>query len=792
MTDSFRPPASPEMLPILPLRNSVLFPAAVVPINVGRARSVRLIEEAFSSERPTIGVVAQRSTEIEDPRLEDLYSIGTVARVLKVIRLSSGNYSVVLQGVARMRLDEAVERHPYLQARISRIDDHPLRDVEIDALAAHLRESSRKLLTMLPNPPREANAVLENVHEPGALADLIASNLPIGTGAKQSVLETLDLRARLRRVAELVTRQSEVLRVKKEISTMVQEEMSRSQREFLLRQQMKTIRRELGETDDEEDEIEVLREKVAQAEMPIDAEKAAKKQLSRMRSMSTAGSEYQNTRNYVEWLTDLPWSKTSPERLDVAEVRRVLDEDHFGLDKVKKRIVEFMAVRKLKTSKKGPILCLIGPPGVGKTSIARSIARATGRPFVRTALGGVGDESEIRGHRRTYVGSFPGKIITGIKKGGARNPVMVLDEIDKLTRENRGDPAAALLEVLDPEQNSTFVDHYIEVPFDLSQVMFVATANRWDTIPGPLLDRMEVLEIPGYTRDEKKNIARDFLIPKQLEEHGLTPERLELTDAAIDFLVDSYTREAGVRNLERQVASLCRAVAVRLASGEDVYVTADPEYVQRVLGPMRHEKQVAEKLNHPGVATGLAWTPSGGDLLFIEITKMPGKGGGIHITGNVADVMKESIAAAFTYLRVHYSELGLPDDFLAKTDVHLHLPQGAIPKDGPSAGIAVFTALASLFTKLRVRPDVAMTGEITLRGAVLPVGGIKEKCLAAHRGGIKHIILPKRNQADLDDVPEAIRNDLIFHLVSRVDEVLPLALELPSEPTKTEAAPAAP
>jgi ATP-dependent Lon protease len=793
MSESIRPPATPEVLPILPLRNSVLFPASVVPINVGRARSVRLIEEAFGNDRPTIGVVAQRSTDTEDPRFEDVYTTGTIARVLKVIRLSSGNYSVVLQGVARMQIDEPLSRHPYLQARVARLGEAPVRDVEIDALAAHLREAARRLLELLPHASREATAVLENVQDPGALADLIASNLPVTTAQKQAVLETFDLRARIRRVLDLVTRQAEVFRVKKEISTMVQEEMSRSQREFLLRQQAKAIRKELGEGDDDEDEIETLRDRVARAEMPIEAEKAAKKQLSRMRSMSPAGAEYQSARNYVEWLCDLPWSRATLDRLDVAEVRRVLDEDHHGLERVKKRIVEFIAVRKLRSDKKGPILCLVGPPGVGKTSLGKSIARATGRNFVRVALGGVSDEAEIRGHRRTYVGSFPGRIITGLKQAGARNPVMVLDEVDKLGVDgHRGDPAAALLEVLDPEQNSTFSDHYIDVHVDLSHVMFVATANRLDTIPVALRDRMEVIELPGYTRDEKLAIARGFLVPKQLSEHGLTPERLEFSDEGLDFIVDHYTREAGVRGLERRIAAVCREVAVRLAQGEDVYVTADPELVQKALGPPRHERAVAEKVGHPGVATGLAWTPAGGELLFVEAQKMPGKGG-IHLTGQMGDVMKESVATAFTYIRSRARSLGLDEDFLSTLDVHVHLPQGALPKDGPSAGLAVFVALASMLTKIKVRPDVAVTGELTLRGAILQVEGVKEKLLGAHRGGIRHVVLPKRNVPDLDEVPEAVRNDLVLHFVSRVDEVLPLVLELPdAPPAPAETAPAAP
>jgi ATP-dependent Lon protease len=776
VTDSILPPKAPEVLAILPLRNSVLFPASVVPVNVGRPRSVRLIEEAFGGERPTIGVVAQRVAETEDPTFPDLYQLGTVARILKVIRLSSGNYSVVLQGVSRMRLIEPLESRPTLRARIERIVEKPGKDVETDALMVHLRESARKLMTMLPQLPREAAQALDNVQEAGALADLVASNLPIATNLKQGVLELLEIRDRLRKVIDLLGRQAEVYRVKQEISTMVQEEMSRSQREFLLRQQMRAIRRELGEGEEDEDELEQLRDRIARAELPIEAERAAKKQLGRMRTMAPSGAEYQVARTYVEWLADLPWSRSTPDRLDVAEVRRVLDEDHHGLERAKKRIVEFIAVRKLKMNQRGPILCLVGPPGVGKTSLGRSIARATGRQFVRVSLGGVSDESEIRGHRRTYVGSFPGRIVGALKKAGARNPVLILDEIDKLGRDNRGDPASALLEVLDPEQNNTFTDHYLEVPVDLSQVLFIATANRRDTIPGPLLDRMEVIEIPGYTRDEKKAIAREFLIPKQLSEHGLTPDRLDFSSESIDTIVDNYTREAGVRTLEQRVAAMCRHVAVRLAKGEDVYVTADPETVQDVLGPPSHEKEVAERLAAIGVSAGLSWTPAGGDLMFVESSRMPGRGH-VHLTGQMGDVMKESAAAAFTYLRARSRTLGLDADFLTKMDVHVHLPQGGIPKDGPSAGIAIMVSLASMLTGIKVRPDVAMTGEITLRGNVLRVGGIKDKTLAAHRAGVKHVIMPKLNEPDLDDIPKEVKAALQIHLVSRVDEALALALE---------------
>jgi ATP-dependent Lon protease len=780
MTASIPPPSGPEALPILPLRNSVLFPASVVPVNVGRARSVRLIEESFGRDRPLIAVVAQKHSDTEDPEFDEVHAFGTVARVLKVIRLSSGHYSVVLQGVARMRVVEPLGRNPFMRGKVERIHETPVRDTETDALATALREAARRLREVLPQQSRDAAAILENVQDAGALADAVASDLQIPTAQKQLLLELLDVRERLRRVLEVVSRQAQVHKVKKEISTMVQEEMSRSQRDFLLRQQMKTIRKELGEADDD-DEIEALRERLARAEMPIEADKAARKHLQRMRAMSPHSAEYQVCRNYVEWLADLPWGKVTADRLDVNEAKRVLDEDHHGLEKIKRRIVEYIAVRRLKSDIRGPILCFVGPPGVGKTSLAKSIARATARNFVRVALGGVQDEAEIRGHRRTYVGAYPGRFVVGMKQAGSKNPVMLLDEIDKLATDGRGDPSAALLEVLDPEQNDTFTDHYLEVPLDLSNVLFIATANRKDTIPRPLLDRMELIELAGYTRDEKHHIAMEFLVPKQLREHGLTPERLDFTDEGIDAMIDGYTREAGVRSLEQKIASVCRAVAVRLAEGEDVRQLADPAHVREVLGVPRFEQAVAEKLSHPGVATGLSWTPAGGELMFVEAEQMPGSGH-LHLTGKVGDVMKESVAAAFSYIRVRSSDLGLPNDFLSKMDVHVHLPNAALPKDGPAGGVAVFVALSSMLTRLKVRPDVGMSGEITLRGHVLPVTGIKEKCLAAHRAGLKHVLLPKRNEPDLDDVPNEVKKDLQIHLVSRMDEVLPLVLDLDSGP----------
>ncbi|MCZ6807338.1 MAG: endopeptidase La, partial [Deltaproteobacteria bacterium] len=785
MSDSIFPAGAEAILPILPLRNSVLFPATVVPVNVGRARSVRLIEEACGRERPAIGVVTQHRPEVEDPTFEQVYQTGTIARVLKVIRLNSGQYSVVLQGVSRMRIEEPLGRHPTMRARVHRYHEAPVVDVEIEALSAHLRESARRLLNELPTASRESLHILDNVREPGALADLIESNLPVPNESKQEVLETLDIRERIRKVLDQVQRQNEVLRVKQEISTMVEEEMSSSQREYLLRQQAKAIRHELGETDIDEDDIEDLRERIALSGLPSDAEQTAKRELRRMSSMTAASSEYQVAHAYVEWLADLPWKKSSPERLDVTQARAVLDEDHYGLETPKKRIVEYVAVRKLRRDGRAPILCFVGPPGVGKTSLGRSIARAAGRQFVQVSLGGVYDEAEIRGHRRTYVGAFPGRIISGLKKAGSNNPVMILDEIDKLGRDQLGDPSSALLEVLDPEQNYQFTDHYIDAPFDLSKVMFIATANQQSTIPSPLLDRMEVIEIPGYTSHEKRLIARDFLIPRQLHEHGLSIERLDFSDEAIDMMVDSYTNEAGVRKLEQQAAAVCRAVAVRLANGEDVSIMADPPFIEEVLGAAKVRRQQPERVARPGVATGLAWTPAGGDLLFVEATRMPGTGK-LYLTGNMGDVLKESAAAAFTFVRTRAQELGLDEDFVSHTDIHVHLPAGGMPQDGASAGVPLYVALASVLTELKVRPDVAMSGEITLRGNILKVGGIKEKCLAAHRAGVTRILLPKRNEPDLEEVPDEIREGIEICLVSRVDEILDLVAA--PDPTTAPAA----
>ncbi len=786
------PGASVERVPILALRNAVLFPMSVVPINVGRLRSVRLVEDLLGKERALVGVLAQRSSEVEEPTFSDLYEVGTLARVVKVIRLGASNYSVVLSGLGRFRVSKPSSQEPYLRADVTRVPESLSRDVELDALSTTLREQTRMVMGMIPNLPRETSGILDNVREPGALADLIASNLPhehATVGDKQEVLECFDVKARVRLVLSMVGRQLEVLRVKKEISSMTQQEMSKSEREYILSQQMKAIRAELGETSD--DEIDELREKLRLAALPPEIEKAAKKQLSRLMFMQQQGAEYNITRTYLEWIADLPWSKTTKDRFDVSEVRRCLDEDHYGLEKVKKRILEYVAIRQLRPDKKGPILLFIGPPGVGKTSLGRSIARAVGRRYGRIALGGVRDEAEVRGHRRTYVGALPGRLIQGLKRAATRNPVFVLDEIDKLGADLRGDPASALLEALDPEQNTAFQDHYLDLPFDLSQVMFLATANDRSTIPSALYDRMEVIEVPGYTRAEKFNIAREFLVPKQLEQHGLTDERLDFGDEGIYALIDHYTREAGVRSLERQIAAICRHASVRIAEGEDVHDLVDKAHCERVLGPHMHRPESAERLPQPGVVAGLSVTPAGGDILFVECTKMPGRGD-VILTGNMRNVMQESATTAVSFVRSKADRLMLDPEWLRTIDLHLHLPRNAVPKDGPSAGVTMFTAVASLLLNAPVRSDIAMTGEISLRGKVLPVGGIKEKLLAAHRAGMKEVLMPRENERDLDDVPKEIRDQLKVHLLSRMDEILPLALLPPVEQPPPSIPPADP
>jgi ATP-dependent Lon protease len=782
-----------DVLPVLPIRNAVLFPGAVAPFDVGREKSVALVEDVDNLSSPVIAIFAQRDPSTDDPGREDLHQVGCAARVLKALKHSSGNYSLILQGLERIRLDEITQSGPYLKAKVGRLNESNSGDDEAEALSMSLRDIAKQVIQLMPELPREAGSLIDSIQAPGALADLVAANLDAPVDEKAGLLETLDVKDRIRKVLKLLTRQLEILKMRERINSQIKEEMGKNQREYVLRQQLKAIKEELGEDDGDQGDLDGLEERIAKASLPQEAEQVAKKQLKRLRNMQVGSAEYTVVRTYLDWILDLPWHNQTPDNMDISAVRKVLDEDHYGLEKVKKRILEYLAVRKLKKDKKGPILCLIGPPGVGKTSLGRSIARSLGRKFVRISLGGVHDEAAIRGHRRTYVGALPGQIIQGMKKGATINPVFMMDEVDKIGHDFRGDPAAALLEVLDPEQNNTFADHYLEIPYDLSNVMFVATANIADPIPAPLRDRMEILEIPGYTRREKLAIARRHLIPKQLEEHGITQEQLDITDKAVDLVIDFYTREAGVRTLERQVASIIRGVAVKIAEGDTTPRKVDDEdQVREFLGPQKYTSEVAERTEEAGVATGLAWTSVGGEILFIEATRMYGTGK-LQLTGQLGDVMKESAQAALSYVRTNAERYGISKDFLEKSDIHIHIPAGAMPKDGPSAGVTMFTALVSMLTAIRVRHDVAMTGEITLRGRVLPIGGLKEKVLAAHRAGIKRVLVPERNKADLDEVPAEVKNDLEFVFVSKMDQVLEAALEeMPKPKPEEKAAPTPP
>jgi ATP-dependent Lon protease len=800
MSDKKNPPPVPprsdeevvfgDELPVLPIRNAVLFPGAVAPFDVGREKSVALVEDVDNLSQPVIAIFAQRDPSTDDPGYEDLYHVGCAARVLKALKHSSGNYSLILQGLVRIRLDTVLQQAPYMKARIRKLEEPQTEDVEAEALAMSLRDIAKQVIQLMPELPREAGSLMDSIQAPGALADLVAANLDAPVEEKAQLVETIDVKDRVRKVLRLLTRQLEVLKMRERINSQIKEEMGKNQREYVLRQQLKAIKEELGEDDGDQGDLDGLEDRIAKANLPNEAETVAKKQLKRLRTMQVGSAEYTVVRTYLDWILDLPWTNTTPDNLEIAKVREVLDEDHYGLEKVKKRILEYLAVRKLKQDKKGPILCLLGPPGVGKTSLGRSIARALGRKFHRISLGGVHDEAAIRGHRRTYVGALPGQIIQGMKKSSTTNPVFMLDEIDKIGHDFRGDPSAALLEVLDPEQNNTFADHYLEIPFDLSNVMFIATANVADPIPPPLRDRMEILEIPGYTRREKLAIARRHLLPKQLSEHGLTEEYVEITDQALENIADHYTREAGVRSLERQVAAVIRGVAVRVAEGDSKKRRVDNEDdLHEFLGAAKYTSEVAERTAETGVATGLAWTSVGGEILFIEATRMYGTGK-LQLTGQLGDVMKESAQAALSFVRTNAERYGIPKDFLEKSDLHIHIPAGAMPKDGPSAGVTMFTALVSLLTGIKVRHDVAMTGEITLRGRVLPIGGVKEKVLAAHRAGIKRILLPERNRPDLEEVPKEVVDDLQFVFCSRMEQVLEAALESMPIPMVVEEKPA--
>jgi ATP-dependent Lon protease len=775
-----------DVLPLVPVRNLVLFPGTVVPVTMARPRSIAAAQAGVRGERP-IGVVLQREAGVEDPGPLDLHRVGSTANVLRYLTAPDGNHHLICQGQQRFRILEFTGGQPFLAARFELVDEPEGRGTEVEARFMLLRERALEAVELLPQAPRELADTIRGIGSAGQLADLVASTMDISSSEKEEVLETFDLARRIDRVLEFLNQRLGVLRLSRELGEATRGTLEKRQREALLREQLATIRKELGEDEGTAAEVEDLKKAIAEAKMPEEVEQQANKELRRLERMPEAAAEHGMLRAYLDTLIELPWSKETEDRIDVAEAQRVLDEDHYDLEKIKQRIVEYLAVHKLAPEGRSPILCFVGPPGVGKTSLGQSIARAMGRKFARVSLGGVHDESEIRGHRRTYVGALPGNIIQAIRKAGVRNPVIMLDEMDKLGTGFQGDPSAALLEVLDPEQNSTFRDAYLAVPFDLSHVLFIGTANMPDTIPGPLRDRMEMIELPSYTEDEKVGIARRFLLARQLKATGLSPEQADITDDALHHLVRDYTREAGVRNLERAIGAVLRSVAVRVAEGRTQPTLVGTGDLEAILGARRFESEVAERTSVPGVATGLAWTPVGGDILFVEATRIPGKGA-LILTGQLGDVMRESATAALSLVKSRASELGIDEKLFEKSDIHVHVPAGAVPKDGPSAGAAMFTALASLLTRRKVRADAAMTGEISLRGLVLPVGGIKQKVVAAHAAGIRRVLLPARNRRDWDEIPEGARAGLEFVWCERVDDVLEGALEAEPAPARATAA----
>jgi ATP-dependent Lon protease len=811
----------PASLPILPIRNIVVFPGTVMPLNVGRQKSKNLLDEVMPGEK-IIGVVTQKNAETEDPQYEDLHPVGVACMILKLFKLPDGNQSIIVHGLTRFRLNALSQTDPFAVGQIDVLEDMIETGPGMEALIASVRQQANRVIELSPNTPDEAAQVLASITAPSALADFLAANLQADSVDKQKMLEEMDVERRLRLIAARLATQLDVLELQNKIQSQVKENIDKSQRRYYLQEQLKAIRKELGDGEGGGgggSEIDQLRTKLEAAKLPEAVLKEATRELNRLEAIPSASPEYGVIRTWLQIISELPWALTTTDKLDLAEARKILDRDHFDLDKVKRRIIEYLAVLKLKRDQAmkkgaaaraaaeavkpvpeaisdvptptekavdgnlgeenvggaGAILCFVGPPGVGKTSLGKSIAEAMGRNFIRVALGGVRDEADIRGHRRTYIGSMPGRVIAELRKAGTRNPVMMLDEIDKLGADFRGDPASALLEVLDPAQNHTFTDHYLDVPFDLSKVLFIATANSMDPVPGPLRDRMEVIEIPGYTQNDKLSIAKTYLVPRQMEANGLLPKQAKFQDPALRDIIESYTREAGVRSLERSIGSVARAIAAEIVGGAVEKLTVDRAYVEKTLGPRRFEPELASRTSIPGVATGMAYTPVGGEILFIESSRMAGKGA-IILTGQIGDVMKESATAAFTIVRSRAEELGIDPKLLAESDIHIHVPAGAIPKDGPSAGTAMFTSIASLMLNKPARADVAMTGEITLRGLVLPIGGLKEKTLAALRAGIKEVIVPKRNEKDMPDLPQEVKDNLKFHFVENVDQVLKIAL----------------
>ena len=781
MTDNSRsveysPENIPGLLSILPLFDAALFPKMVLPLVVMQEESIKLIDEAMAKDR-IIGLIISNKKENVPPDSSgsDLANIGTSALILKMAKTHDNKTQLLVQGLSRFKVASFEKGNLYLVAKVIHIKDSEEKSKEIEALMSNMAKQFARIVELSPGLPSEIAAMANSIKEPGTLADMVASTINATTKDRQKVLDTINVTERLKIVTRLVNHQVDILELGNKIQSQVKGDMDKRQREYYLRQQLKAIREELGETDESTVEIDEYRAKIKEKNMPEEAVKEAERELDRLSKMHPSSAEYTVSSTYLDWLTELPWNESTEDNLDIKKARKVLDDDHFGLEKAKKRIIEYLAVRKLKPDSKGPILCFAGPPGTGKTSLGNSIARALGRKFHRISLGGVRDEAEIRGHRRTYVGALPGRIIQGLRRAGSNNPVFMLDEIDKVGSDFRGDPSSALLEVLDPEQNFSFSDHYLDIPFDLSKVMFICTANVLDTIPSALRDRTEVIELLGYTSDEKIKISNRYLIPRQRKAHGLTSEQIRFTKGAVRQIIEGYTREAGLRNLEREIATICRGIAATIAEGDIKPTTIKMGYVSKYLGPIRFTSEVKSRINTPGVAMGLAWTPVGGDLLFIEATAMKGKKG-LTLTGQLGDVMKESATAALSFIRSHDEKLKIPEEYFEKHDIHIHVPAGAIPKDGPSAGVTMLTALVSLLTQHTIQKDLAMTGEITLRGQVLPVGGIKEKVLAAHRAGIKTIILPKWNEKDIDDIPKKVQKEISFHFVDKMMDVLKLAL----------------
>jgi ATP-dependent Lon protease len=768
----------PDALPVLPLRETVTFPETLTPLAVGQERSIKLVDDVLGANR-MLAMVAARDPEDEEPGPEGLYSVGVVGIVARMLKVPDGTLRILVQGTQRVRLGPYVAEEPYLVARIAELSDVVEEGPELEALTRNVQRTFSEIVEHIPYLPEELQMAVANIEDPAALGHLIAGALRISTEEKQELLEEIDIAARLRRLSQILARELEVVQLGSQIQSQVQSEVDKGQREFFLRQQMKAIQDELGEGDEQQAEVNELRQRIEEAELPEHALKAAERELSRLEKLPPAAAEHGVIRTYLEWLVELPWSRTTEDDLDVAHAREVLDADHYDLEKVKDRILEYLAVRKLKPDSPGPILCFVGPPGVGKTSLGRSIAKALGREFERISVGGVRDEAEIRGHRRTYIGAMPGVIVRALRDAGSRNPVFMIDEIDKMGADFRGDPASAMLEVLDPAQNDSFRDHYLDLEFDLSEVLFIATANILDTVPVPLQDRMETIELAGYTLEEKRHIARRYLVPRQIEANGLKPSQIEFSDSALTAIIEEYTREAGVRNLERQIGAICRKVARDVAEGRGKgKVKVSAKRARELLGRRRFFAEQRRRTKDPGVATGLAWTPTGGDVLFIEATAMPGSGK-LTITGQLGDVMKESAQAALSYVRGHWRDIApdLDESWFAEHDIHIHVPAGAVPKDGPSAGVAMTVALASLISGRPVRNDVAMTGEVTLTGQALPIGGLKEKSLAAQRAGIKRVIVPKRNEEDVAEIPEHERRELEFVYVDEVSQAIDAALK---------------